>query len=106
MTEWNKYPEQNKEFVAHKINKRRQELNESKQYSSWDQTLVAAQVEVADEMLRRFNPGHTDNPWRPTGVDYVPNGGKKTLATFGDDNRGMEGNVGLLISIGAKGNDE
>lgn len=106
MTTWNKYPEQNNEFIAHRISEHRKLLNECKPYSSWNQELTPEYTRIADEMLRKFNPNSKDNQWLNTWFDRVPSSNHQTLNTFGDDNRGLADGVGAAISEGAMNNDD
>lgn len=91
--QFNQHPHQLLKDKAIELAKYIADKRESKKYSSWDQSLVAEQVAKADAMLRKFNPGHKDNPWQEPVANFdgdAPNSGLQTLNTFGDDCRGLK----------------
>lgn len=93
---FNGYPAEVIKDKAIALAKYIQDKRDSKKYSSWDDSKTEEYTRIADEMLRRFNPGHKDNPWLPPQLDRVPNDGIQTLNTFGDDCRGLrEGWAGI-----------
>lgn len=101
-TTWNQHPAELLKDKAIELAKYIKERRESAVYSTWDQSLVEQQVEVADAMLKKFNPGHKDNPWNGYPIlDDVPNKGAKTLNTFGDDARGLKDGFSALTYMKA-----
>lgn len=105
-TMFNSMPADNRKFVAHKISEYRKQLNESRKYSSWDDSKTEEYTEIADEMLKKFNPGHNDNQWFGNPIDGVPFTVHRCLNSYGDDQRGLIDGVGAAITEGAKGNED